>query len=269
MDGRFARDDNVWFNQLGKAFLADDAFAFQLTFAQQHPNPALQAVQVGVQTAAWVACLSDYLVHAENFAVLLRIRHGCVLVLDGVDAAEVHIHSQRVANLFFQQLLPSLSGQTFTQVTQCYIHLVLVAVLLSEAVCRWEVSDAANQVCSVLADKGAHDVMAAQTGAVASHITRGDVFLGIFVHHFEVRHQLFDRSIPGHLAFVAQLTGNHGRKCFRAGCDLEQGLAVHRFAFFRIRLTKALLEQHLAVFNGNQDTASHSILFSDLFNGFI
>ena len=37
----------------------------------------------------------------------------------------------------------------------------------------------------------------------------------------------------------------------------------------RIRLTKALLEQHLAVFNGNQDTASHSILFSDLFNGFI
>ena len=95
------------------------------------------------------------------------------------------------------------------------------------------------------------------------------MFLGIFVHHFEVRHQLFDRSIPGHLAFVAQLTGNHGRKCFRAGCNLEQGLAVHRFAFFRIRLTKALLEQHLAVFNGNQDTASHSILFSDLFNGFI
>ena len=127
----------------------------------QHPNPAFQAVQVGIKSAAWIACLTYNLWNPVNFAVLLAVWHCSVLVFDGIDSSEIHIHSQRVTDLFLEQFLPGLTGQTLTQVAQCNIHLVLVAVFFAETKCRREISDTANQICSVLPNKGSHDIVTA------------------------------------------------------------------------------------------------------------
>ena len=267
--GGAARDDNVRLNQLGKAFRADDAPAVQLAAVGQHQDPPFQAVKVGVQAAAGVAGLADHLRHAVDLAVLLPVRHGGVFVLDGVDAAEVHIHPQRLADALLEQLLPGLAGQPLTQVAEGDIHLVLVAVLLPEAERRREIGDAAHQIRAVLPHKGAHHVVAAQAGAVAAHVARGDVLLGVLVHHLKIGHQLFDRGVPGHLALVAELSGHHGGEGLGAGSDLEQGFTVHRLVLLGIGHAKALLEHNLSVLDRNQDAARKAVLFPDLFDCFL
>lgn len=78
-----------------------------------------------------VACLTYNLWNPVNFAVLLAVWHCSVLVFDGIDSSEIHIHSQRITDLFLEQFLPGLTGQTLTQVAQCNIHLVLVAVFFA------------------------------------------------------------------------------------------------------------------------------------------
>ena len=158
---RTSRDADIWFDQFCKALFTDDAFAVKFSSVCQHPNPAFQAVQIGIKSTAWIACLTYNLWNTVNFAVLLAVWHCSVLVFDGIDSSEIHIHSQRVTDFFLEQFLPGLTGQTLTQVAQCNIHLVLVAVFFAETKCRREISDTANQICSVLPNKGSHDIVTA------------------------------------------------------------------------------------------------------------